>query len=63
MQQLEDKGVTTEPSAIFGDVEPPKTEFDDREIENPWSYTIVADMHMNLPIPDWCPPCITPLCL
>lgn len=53
MQLLEDAGVTTEPHSLFGEVTPPEETFDDPEIENPWSYTIVVDEHLNIPIPDW----------
>ena len=53
MQRLEDAGVTTEPNTIFGDCMPPKEQLDDPEIENAWSYKIVVNQHMNLPIPDW----------
>lgn len=53
-KKLEDLGFTTEPSLLFCDCKPPAEQYlDQPEIENPWSYTIIVDQHLNIPIPDW----------
>lgn len=55
MEKLEDLGFTTEPSLLFCDCKPPpsKQYLDQPELENPWSFTIIVDQHLNIPIPDW----------
>ena len=53
MEKLEAAGLTTEPSMLFGHCKPPEKMLEDPEIENPWSYTIVVDEHLNIPIPEW----------
>lgn len=53
MQRLEEFGVTSEPNAIFCDCVPPKEKLNDPQIENPWTFSVVVDQHMNIPIPDW----------
>jgi len=53
MDRLAEAGCTSEPNMLFGHCQPPKKEYDDPEIENPWSYDIIVDYHLNMPIPEW----------
>lgn len=52
MKKLFDNGVETEASNLFGSVNPPENGKEASE-DNPWSWELVIDMHVNVPIPEW----------